>query len=115
MVSPASTVPLRFTSTGAAATLSSDICRSELVGVLVEDAFEVTVAPPGVRADAVAVLSTVRASASTWVIVYGVVVEQVVDAFGARVVATQVVAPTLASAIASPVRVVAPVFVRAKR
>ena len=114
MVSPASTAPLRFTSTGVAATLSSDICRSELVGVLVEDAFEVTATLPGAVPEAVAVLLTTRASASAWVIVYGAFVEQVVDAFGARVVVTQVVGPTLPSVIRSPIRVWAPVLVSAK-
>ena len=85
-----------------------------LVGVEVDDAFEVTAAFAGVRPVAVAVLFTAPASTSAWVIVYGAVVVQVVDAFGARVVVGQVVAPTFASTMASPVMVCAPVLVTAK-
>ena len=61
-----------------------------------------------------AVLLTVPASTSAWVIVYAAVVVQVVLAPGASVVAGQVVAPTLASTIATVVRVCAPVLVTRK-
>ena len=81
------------------------------VEVAVEELFEVTAVPAGLRPVAVAVLVIAPASTSAWVIVYGVVVVQVVDAPGASVVAGQVVAPTLASTIATFVIVVAPVFV----
>ncbi|GAB2588424.1 hypothetical protein GCM10009593_29250 [Microlunatus antarcticus] len=113
-MSPASTRPSVFASTGAAAILSSDSWRSELVGVDVDDAFDVTVTPPGAVPVAVAVLVTTRASESACVSTYGAFVEHVVVAFGASVVATQVVGPTLPSTIRSPVRVWAPVFVTAK-
>ncbi|GAB2588506.1 hypothetical protein GCM10009593_29400 [Microlunatus antarcticus] len=81
------------------------------VVVDVLEAGEVTVAPAGVRPLAVAVLATVPASTSACVITYGAVVVQVVLAPGASVVAGQVVAPTLASAIATPLMVSDPVFV----
>ena len=58
-----------------------------------------------------AVLLTAPASTSACVIMYGAVVVQVVLAPGASVVATQVVAPTLASTTATFVSVCAPVFV----
>ncbi|GAB2588446.1 hypothetical protein GCM10009593_29290 [Microlunatus antarcticus] len=112
-MSPASTRPLPFASTGVPAILSSDSWRSELVGVDVDDAFDVTVTPPGAVPVAVAVLLTTRASESTWVITYGAFVVQVVLAPGASVVVGQVVGPTLPSTIRRPVRVCAPVFVTA--
>ena len=59
-------------------------------------------------------LFTAPASTSAWVIVYGAVVVQVVAAPGASVVAVQVVAPTLASTIATVLRVTAPVLVTPK-
>ena len=63
----------------------------------------------------VAVLFTAPASTSAWVTAYGAVVVQVVLAPGARrASATQVVAPTLASTMATFVRVSAPVFVTPK-
>ncbi|GAB2588485.1 hypothetical protein GCM10009593_29360 [Microlunatus antarcticus] len=111
MRSPASTRPLVFVSVGVPAVLvrvSVDVVE---VGVAVEAAFEVTVAPAGFRPAAVAVLLTAPASTSAWVITYGAVVEQVVLAPGASVPATQVVAPTFASAMATPVTVTAPVLV----
>ena len=112
--SPASTRPLLFTSTGLLAVLvSASADWVDVVTVALELA-EVTVAPAGFFAVAVAVLSTRPASTSAWVIVYGTVVVQVVLAPGARVVAGQVVPPTFGSTIASAVRVTAPVFVTAK-
>ena len=85
------------------------------VGVEVLDAFEVTVAPAGLRPVTVAVLVTAPASTSAWVIAYGAVVVQVVLAPGASVVAGQVVAPTLASTTATPLIVTEPVLVTRKR
>ena len=85
-----------------------------LVGVAVEAGFDATAVRAGSRPVAVAVLLTAPASTSAWVIVYGVVVVQVVVAPGARVVAGQVVAPTLASTTARVVIVCAPEFVTAK-
>ena len=80
------------------------------VDVEVEDGFDVTVVPAGLRPVIVAVLFTAPASTSACVIVYAAVVVQVVDAPGASVVAGQLVAPTLASTTATPVMVVAPVL-----
>ncbi|GAB2588435.1 hypothetical protein GCM10009593_29270 [Microlunatus antarcticus] len=84
------------------------------VGVVVDEAFEVTVVPAGVRPVTRAVLATAPASTSVCVIVYGADVVQVVDAPGARLVVVQVVAPTFGSTTARPVIVCAPLFVTAK-
>ncbi|GAB2588496.1 hypothetical protein GCM10009593_29380 [Microlunatus antarcticus] len=81
------------------------------VGVDVVEALDVTAVPAGLRPVAVAVLATAPASTSAWVIVYGAVVVHVVLAPAASVVAGQVVAPTLASAIATAVTVCVPVLV----
>ena len=85
-----------------------------LVGVAVDEAFEVTVWFVGLRPVTVAVLFTEPAFTSACVIVYGAVVVQVVLAAGASVVVGQVVAPTFASTTASPVIVTAPALVTAK-
>ena len=69
--------------------------------------------PAGLRALAVAVLRTLPASTSAWVMVYASAV-QVVLAPGASVVAGQVAPPTLGSVMATAVRVWAPVLVTAK-
>ena len=84
------------------------------VDVEVDDAFDVTVVPAGLRAVSVAVLLTAPASTSAWVIVYGAVVVHVVDAPGASVVAGQVVGPTFGSTTVRLVSVRAPVLVTAK-
>ncbi|GAB2588511.1 hypothetical protein GCM10009593_29410 [Microlunatus antarcticus] len=84
------------------------------VVVAVDDAFEVTAAPAGSSPVAVAVLTTAPLFTSAWVITYGAVVAHVVLAPGASVVTGQVVVPTFASAIATPVTVRAPVLVTAK-
>ncbi|GAB2588502.1 hypothetical protein GCM10009593_29390 [Microlunatus antarcticus] len=102
-----------FVSTGAPAVLVRVSVDVLVVGVDVEAAFEVTVVPAVVRPVAVAVFVTAPASTSACVITYGAVVVHVVLAPGASEVATQVVAPTLASTMATSVRVRAPVFVTA--
>ena len=68
MVSPASTRPLPSTSTGVPACLSRVRVATSLVGVLVLSGPAVTASPFGAVAVAVAVLSTVPASTSAWVI-----------------------------------------------
>ena len=82
------------------------------VGVDVESAFDVTTSPSGARPVTDATLSTEPASTSAWVIVY--VAVQVVAAPCPRVVAEQVVVPTLASATATVRSVTAPVLVTVK-
>ena len=69
MVSPASTRPLPSTSTGVPARLSRLRVATVLVGVLVVSVTGATAVPSGSVAVAVAVLSTVPASTSAWVIV----------------------------------------------
>ena len=69
MVSPASTRPDPSTSTGWPACLSSVSVATSLVAVLVESGPVATASPFGAVAEAVAVLSTVPASTSAWVIV----------------------------------------------
>ena len=58
-----------LTSTGVPAVLVSASVAVVEVGVAVDDGFEVTVAPAGLRPVTVAVLATVPASTSAWVIV----------------------------------------------
>ncbi|GAB2588469.1 hypothetical protein GCM10009593_29330 [Microlunatus antarcticus] len=99
-----------MTSVGVPAVLTSPRLETADTWTAVEAAFEVTVAPAGLRPVTVAVLLTAPESTSAWVIVYAVLVVQVVAAPGASVVATQVVAPTFGSATASAVIVSAPVF-----
>ena len=106
--------PLVLTSVGVPAVLVSVAVAVVEVGVEVDEVFETTVVPAGFFPVAVAVLLTVPASTSAWVIVYAAVVVHVVLAPGANVVAGQVVAPTFASTIATPVTVNAPVFVTRK-
>ena len=65
--SPASVRPLRLTSTGFVALLVSCSADCVLVVTVTLERFEVTAAPPGVRAVAVAVLVTDPASTSAWV------------------------------------------------
>ncbi|GAB2588451.1 hypothetical protein GCM10009593_29300 [Microlunatus antarcticus] len=84
------------------------------VGVEVAETLDVIRVPAGLRPVAVAVLLTAPASTSACVIVYGAVVVHVVVAFGASVVAGQVVAPTLASTIAVVEIVWTPVFATTK-
>ena len=67
-VSPASTRPLPFASTAWPACLSSVRVATVLVGVLVVSVAGRTGVPSGPVAVAVAVLSTVPASTSAWVI-----------------------------------------------
>ena len=69
MVSPASTRPLPLTSTGVPAVLVSERVATLEVGVAVEELFEVTVPPAGLRPVAVAVLVTAPEFTSAWVIV----------------------------------------------
>ena len=66
--------------------------------------------PPGFRPVAVAVLLTLPASTSPWVIAYGVWSCRSCWPRAPSVVAGQVVPPTLASLIATVVRVCVPVF-----
>ncbi len=81
ILSPRSVSPSLLTSVTAADLVS---CRAEVwtTGVVVDDGAVVIVAPLGWVAPAVAVLATEPASTSAWVIVYGVVAVQVVDAPG---------------------------------
>ncbi|GAB2588413.1 hypothetical protein GCM10009593_29230 [Microlunatus antarcticus] len=111
--SPASVRPFAFTSVGVPADFVRVRVAAVDVGVAVEEAFEVTVAPAGLRPVTRAVLATVPASTSAWVTTYGAVVAQLVVAPGARLVVVQVVAPTSGSTTARPVIVCAPVFVTA--
>ena len=69
MVSPASTRPLPSASTGWPACLSKVNTASPLVAVLVLSATGSSGTPSGPVAVAVAVLSTVPASTSAWVMV----------------------------------------------
>ena len=99
-------------SVGVPAVLASDRVEIWVSEVLVDDDAEVTVLPPGFRADAVAVLVTVPLFTSAWVIVY--VPVQVVAAPGARVVAGQVTALSRLSLTATVVSVAVPVLVTRK-
>ncbi len=109
-MSPASTRPLPFTSTGVPARLSRLSASVRSVGVVVLDAFEVTLVPSGSTASAVAVLSILPASTSAWLIVP--VPVQTTRAPGARVPAGQ---STSARASVTPgrLRLTAPVLVSA--
>ena len=103
MVSPASTRPEPSASTGVPACLSSVRVATVLVGVLVVSVVGGTEVPSGPVAVAVAVLSTVPASTSAWVITYSAV--QVVEDPGTRVAVGQATGPALGSSTMTSVRV----------
>src|SRR6478672_5922736 len=114
MVSPASVIPLPFTSTGAAADLTRPIDAAVDTGVSVLAGGDVTGPPVGGVPVAVASLCTMPASTSAWVITYGAEATQVTVAPGARGPAGQVTAPTLESDTDTLVSVTGPVLVTAK-
>ncbi len=98
---------------GVPAVLSIVKLALEVIGVVVVSGGEVIAGPLGGVPPAVALLLTVPASTSAWVIVC--VPLQVVVAAGASVVATQVAAASnRGSLITNPVMVTLPVFVTKK-
>ena len=107
ILSPRSVRPSAATSV-TAAVLLSERAGAWVIGVSVEEGLDVTVVEPGAVAVAVAVLETMPASTSAWVIEYAAEV-QVVVAPGASEVDGQVTDRALTSRTATPVTLTVPV------